>query len=257
MAAAFEPVKRTARTVAGVANVDGQRVFVKRVNEGSWLKGLLTRIRGSRARRAIRGASILAAGGFRRAELLAAVEARSFGSVQDSFILCEALDGARVLDAVYFAGGKPAFRHRRRLAALIAREIRRLHDTGIYSRDLQETNLMLRETGDGGVTVYFVDLEDIRRARRISEKRRLLNLIHLDRTIGRYAPRPQRLYFLYAYLGGRPERAEARRIVARALSIRAAQARRARGRRRSGDAPVQPDPAGEHLSAAGAGDRAQ
>ena len=255
--AAFEPVKQTARMLAGVAEVDGERVFIKRVSERSWLKGLLTRIRGSRARRAIRGAAILAGGGFRRPELLAAAEARSFGAARGSLILCEALDGARVLDAVYFRGGKPAFPHRRRLAMLIAREIRRLHDAGIYSRDLQETNLMLREAHDGGVSVYFVDLEDIRRARRLSEKRRLLNLIHLDRTIGRYAPRARRLYFLYAYLGGKPERAEARRIVARALSIRAAQERRARGRRRSGDAPVRSDTAENELSAAGAGERAQ
>ncbi len=255
--AAFEPVKQTARMLAGVAEVDGERVFIKRVSEGSWLKGLLTRIRGSRARRAIRGASILAGGGFRRPELLAAVEARSFGAARGSVILGEALDGARVLDAVYFRGGKPAFPHRRRLAMLIAREIRRLHDAGIYSRDLQETNLMLREAHDGGVSVYFVDLEDIRRARWVSEKRRLLNLIHLDRTIGRYAPRARRLYFLYAYLGGKPERAEARRIVARALSIRAAQERRARGRRRSGDAPVRDDTAENELSTAGAGERAQ
>ncbi|MBE3604158.1 hypothetical protein IMX07_11040 [bacterium] len=255
--AAFEPVKQTARMLAGVAEVHGERVFVKRVREGSWLKGLLTRIRGSRARRAIRGAAILAGGGFRQAGLLAAVEARSFGSVRGSLILCEALDGACVLDKVYFRGGKPAFRHRRRLATLIAREIRRLHDAGIYSRDLQETNLMLREANDGGVSVYFVDLEDIRRARAVGEKQRLLNLIHLDRTIGRYAPRAQRLYFLYAYLGGKPERAEARRIVARALSIRAAQERRARGRRRSGDAPVRSDTTQNELSAAGAGEQAQ
>lgn len=255
--AAFEPVKQTARMLAGIADVHGERVFIKRVSEGSWLKGLLTRIRGSRARRAIRGAAILAGGGFRQAGLLAAVEARFFGSVQESLILCEALDGACVLDEVYFRGGKPAFRHRRRLATLIAREIRRLHDAGIYSRDLQETNLMLREAHDGGVSVYFVDLEDIRRARTVGEEQRLLNLIHLDRTIGRYAPRAQRLYFLYAYLGGKPERAEARRIVARALSIRAAQERRARGRRRSGDAPVRSNATQNELSAAGAGERAQ
>jgi tRNA A-37 threonylcarbamoyl transferase component Bud32 len=257
MAVAFEPVKQTARMLAGVAEIHGERVFIKRASEGSWLKGLFTRIRGSRARRAIRGATILAGGGFRRAGLLAAVEERSFGSVRGSLILCEALDGACVLDKIYFRGGKPAFRHRRRLATLIAREIRRLHDAGIYSRDLQETNLMLREANDGGASVYFVDLEDIRRARTVGEEQRLLNLIHLDRTIGRYAPRAQRLYFLYAYLGGKPERAEARRVVARALSIRAAQERRARGRRRSGDAPVRSDAAQNELSAAGAGERTQ
>ena len=44
----FQSHKRTMRTVAGFALIDGTRVFVKRVDEGSWLKGWILRLRGSR-----------------------------------------------------------------------------------------------------------------------------------------------------------------------------------------------------------------
>lgn len=250
----FDPLKRTARTLAGYASTDGGRVFVKRVGEGSWLKGWLTRWRGSRARRAIRGAAILTAGGFNHPELLAAAEARSFGAVRTSFIVCAALADARVMNAVVLAGGKRAFRRRRELSAAIAREIRRLHDAGIYSLDLQETNLMLREAADGGLAIHFVDLEDVRRKRRVGEDLRLLNLVNLDRTIGRFLPRTHRLRFLYDYLGGRPERGAARRIVGRALAIRSRAERRSRGRRRSGDARPTADAASKRLSPARFGD---
>jgi len=56
---AFRLLKRSARTVAGFAMVDGTRVFIKRVRESSWLKGWIIRIWGSRARRVLRGAAML------------------------------------------------------------------------------------------------------------------------------------------------------------------------------------------------------
>ena len=71
------------------------------------------------------------------------------------------------------------------------------------------------------ITVFFVDLEDFRRVRRVSERRRLLNLIHLDRSIGRFVSRSQRLRFLYNYIGENLERAEVRRLLASLSRIRA------------------------------------
>src|SRR5579859_4619060 len=72
----FRPLKRTVRTVAGFLDVDGTTVFVKRVDEGPWLKGYFRRLWGSHARRIIRGAAILKAAGFARPEPLVAAEAR-------------------------------------------------------------------------------------------------------------------------------------------------------------------------------------
>jgi len=229
----FRPLKRSARTVAGFIVVDGTAVFIKRVYEGSWLKGWTKRLRGSRAQRVLRGAAMLKTAGFAHPEPLAAAEMRSKGAVQSSYVISEALNDARIMSKVVLVGGRGNFRHRRVVLGFIATEVRRLHDAGIYTLDLQETNLML--SGGGGLDwkIHFVDLEDFRNARTVSERRRLLNLVHLDRTIGRYLQRTQKLRFLYNYLGGRPERDEARRLLKRYFVLRAQAQRRAHPSRRT------------------------
>jgi len=246
----FRPLKQSARTVAGFAVVDGITVFIKRVDEGPWLKGWIQRVRGSRARRMLRGAAMLKSAGFARPEPFAAAEARSRGSVQASYVVSEALEHARVMSAVVLAGGRRNFHRRCAVSRVIATEIRRLHDAGIYTLDLQETNVML--SGGDGVEwkIHFVDLEDCRSARAVSQRRRMLNLVHLDRTIGRYLPRSQRLRFLYNYLGRQPERAEARRLVVRFFALRERAERRARSHRAA--VPARPFEARDYATGCGA-----
>jgi tRNA A-37 threonylcarbamoyl transferase component Bud32 len=104
----------------------------------------------------------------------------------------------------------------------VAREVRRMHDAGIYTRDLQETNIFVGEAPAGGFRVSFLDLEDFRRIRRVTDRRRWTNLVHLDRSVGRFMSRAARLDFLYAYLGGRPQREDARRIVREIVALKIA-----------------------------------
>ena len=40
------------------------------------------------------------------------------------------------------------------LSAAVSAEVRRLHDAGIYSRDLQETNLMVEQSGDAVLWMF-------------------------------------------------------------------------------------------------------
>ena len=230
---AFCSLKRSARTVAGFATVDGTRAFIKRVDEGSWLKGWIVRLCGSRARRVLRGAAMLKLAGFARPEPVAAAEDRAIGAVRTSYVISEALDDARIMSAIVLAGGRRNFRRRCEVSNVIAKEIRRLHDAGLYTLDLQETNVMI--SGGEGVDwkIHFVDLEDFRHARKVSERRRLLNLVHLDRTIGRFLPRTQRLRFLYNYLAARPARDEAHRVLGRYFALHQRAGRRARSRHRT------------------------
>lgn len=102
----------------------------------------------------------------------------------------------------------------------MAAQIRRLHESGLYTRDLQETNIMVEDNESGGFNVYFIDFEDFRRVPNVSWDRRILNLVHLDRSIGRFLCRAARLDFLYSYLGHRPDRAAARKIVAEVIAAR-------------------------------------
>ena len=223
----FRLLKRTTRTVAGFLEVEGATVFIKRIDEGGRFKGWVRRFSGSRAHRVIRGAAILKAAGFARPEPLVAAEARWAGAVRASYIISETLEGARVMSQAVLAGGRREFHHRCAVLRAVAHEVRRLHDAAVYTLDLQETNLMVSGDDRGGWKIHFVDLEDFRHGRAVSTRRRMLNLVHLDRTIGRFLPRTQRLRFLYDYLSERPKHDDARGWLTRYFALRARAQRRA------------------------------
>ncbi len=226
----FENIKATRRVRAGFLNDGDLQGFVKRVDSGGWSRGIVTRLFGSRAWRALRGEQILARAGFSHPRPLLIAEAISAGSIRASYVVTEPLRTARVLSR--FAIGRSRSRAlRRAVSRIVAAEIRRLHDAGIYTRDMQETNLMMDERGAEPV-LYFVDFEDFRRVRQVSTERRMLNLVHLDRSIGRFASRTQRLRFFYDYLGARPAREDARRLVSQYAGIRS-RLERAAGKRSS------------------------
>src|SRR5579863_9358081 len=218
----FRALKDEARTRAGLLKgPDGALVFVKRVRTGSWAKGLIAAARGSRVRRWLDGAAMLSTAGFNRPKPLAALEVRHAGAVSESYLVCEALTDATVLSGAVLDGGRVHFRSRRSLLSAVAREVRRLHDAGLYTLDLQETNLMVRERDGAPPRISFVDLEDFRRVRSVSWQRRMLNLIHLDRSIGRFLNRPARLRCLYDYLDAdRMERGQRRRAVVQFWQLR-------------------------------------
>jgi Lipopolysaccharide kinase (Kdo/WaaP) family len=218
----FRELKDEARTRAGLLKgPDGAWVFVKRVHTGSWARGLIATACGSRVRRWLEGAAMLSTAGFNRPAPLAALEVSHAGAISESFLICEALNDATVLSGAVLDGGRVHFRSRRSLLSAVAREVRRLHDAGLYTLDLQETNLMVQERDGEPARLTFVDLEDFRRVRSVSWNRRLLNLVHLDRSIGRFLNRPARLRCLYDYLGADTlKRDERRRVVAQLWQLR-------------------------------------
>ena len=220
---AFRVVKAEGKTLAGfLSNPDSPAVFIKRNEVRSLLNGYSQMAAGSRASRALRGAKMLREAGFHCATPLAAMDATSAGAVRASYLISEALERALVLS--HFALGREGearhgYARRKAVSDAFAAELRRLHDAGIYTRDLQETNIMVEER-DGAMWFYFLDLEDFRRAPSVSHRRRMLNLVHLDRSIGRFVSRAGRLDFLYAYLGRQPDRNARRRAVAEYLDLR-------------------------------------
>jgi len=230
----FRALKSEGRTLAGFLDRPGNDpVFIKRVEIPSWRRGMYARIRGSRAARSLAGAAMLAARGFAHPEPLAASDSYEAGAIRSSYLLSRAISGADTLSRFALGPGEIKgrdVRRRKRISDTVAKEVRRLHDSGLYTLDLQETNIMVEDDGSGGFKIYFIDLEDFRHAATVSWNRRMMNLVHLDRSIGRFLCRAARLDFLYAYLGKRPARAEARKIVAEILASRAAiDRRKARG----------------------------
>jgi hypothetical protein len=240
----FRVLKRTTRTLAGIAQVNGVEVFVKRVTIGSWLEGIIIRICGSRARKTIGGAKILHQAGFSHPRLIAAFDHLQGGSVRASYVILEYLHRPKMLSRFALADGRD-FHWRRRLSERLAQTIRSLHDAGCYTRDLQETNLML-EAQRSGLKIYFTDLEDFRWLPRVPRRLRLLNLIHLDRSIGRFVSRSHRLRFFYYYMGDKPGRAEARALVEEMHKMHQRIQRR-KGRRQRSTAIVVPPVDGSQI----------
>jgi hypothetical protein len=233
--ASFRVIKAEGKTRAGfLAGPDGATVFIKRSEVRSPLAGFSQMALGSRASRALRGAKILREAGFHYAKPLAAMDSIQSGAVRASYLVSEALTGAQILS--HFALGREGeprhgYTRRKVVSDALAGELRRMHEAGIYTRDLQETNLMVEEVG-GAMRFYFLDLEDLRHPPAVSPRRRMLNLVHLDRSIGRFVSRAGRLAFLYAYLGRQLDRDARRNAVAKYLELRRA-VDRARTRRRA------------------------
>jgi hypothetical protein len=219
----FRLVKGEGKTRAGfISRPDAPTVFIKWTEVRSITSGLSQMAGGSRATRALRGAKLLREAGFHCATPLAALDVLRAGAVRASYLISEALEHAEILS--HFALGREGelrkgYARRKAVSDALASELRRMHAAGIYTRDLQETNLMV-EMHDDAMRVYFLDLEDFRRASKVSPRRRMLNLVHLDRSIGRFVSRAGRLDFLYAYLGRQLDRDARRTAVAEYLRLR-------------------------------------
>ncbi len=222
---AFRPVKAEGKTLAGFLSVPGAApVFVKRTVVRSRVAGFYDLLAGSRASRALDGARIMREAGFHCARPLAAMDLLAGGAVCASYLMSEALEHAQILSHYALGrhvGERHGYARRKAVSDALAPEVRRLHEAGIYTRDLQETNLMAEER-DGSIRFYFLDLEDFRRVAKVSRRWRMLNLVHLDRSIGRFVSRAGRLDFLYAYIGGKLDRDARRKAVAEYLEVRRA-----------------------------------
>jgi tRNA A-37 threonylcarbamoyl transferase component Bud32 len=249
--AGFQEVKNIARNRAGFLATPQGTVFVKRFTPGSRVQGLLERMRGSRAARSLRAAAMLTGAGFLVPSPLAAREEIAAGAILTSWIFSEALIGARVFSRFIERGRAPApeqqVRRRQALTA-VARCVRRLHDAGLFTTDLQETNLMLDEV-DGEIKIHFVDLDGFGRLARVSWRRRRRNLVQLDRSVGRFMSGSERLRFLYTYLGANPDRDAVRKLAARLMHERRRKDRRfARRRGRHAGASLVNAGAGEAIA---------
>ncbi|MGO9056685.1 MAG: lipopolysaccharide kinase InaA family protein [Candidatus Binataceae bacterium] len=220
--AEFREVKNIARNRAGFFTTAEGTVFVKRFAPGSWVRGLLERLRGSRAARSLRAAEMLTRAGFLAPAPLAAAEDLGLGVIRTSWLLSEALTGAQIMSRFIERGQASAQVEKvKRRAALsaVAECVRRLHDAGLFTSDMQETNLML-DDAQGTLRIHFVDLDGFRRLARVSWQRRRRNLVQLDRSVGRFMSRPERLRFLHHYLGVGWERPAMRELVGRLMRER-------------------------------------
>ena len=182
-------------------------LYVKRYNTFSLRYKLLSRFTQSGAFRALQGAAILRTAGIPSAPPLAAVEHRSDGVLSKSFFISHEIGGGKTADAYWRdelvgALGRVGFKSRRRFLAKLAALFASLHGQQIYHNDLKDANILVAgNESEKDVQLFLLDLEGIKRYRSLSLKRRVKNLVQLNRTLGRYLRASQKLFFLKSYLG--------------------------------------------------------
>jgi tRNA A-37 threonylcarbamoyl transferase component Bud32 len=190
---------------------DGPRTAVTRVRYGlGWLcvkeyrpHGLLDRIkdalRGSRARRALRGANKLHAHGIATPEIVALA-----GRDGKSYLFTSFINGATPLDLLLrkrfsAAQGQAEVADKRTMVRKLGRWLRRVHDLGIYHDDWSTKNILVTQRGQEW-TFHFVDMESVSSRKRLTYRRRVKNLGQISDT--RFGiTRTDRMRFLLAYAG--------------------------------------------------------
>jgi hypothetical protein len=182
-------------------------VYVKRYNAFSWLYRLGSLFRTSRAVRSLSGAMILSRAGVSTGRPLAAVESRRWGMLTKSAFLSEEIVPSETADG-YWRGrlkllpGADGFQRRRKFLTNLGKLFRHLHDRRIYHNDLKDANILVKGTGDEGERFYLLDLEGVRRCCYLSRRRRIKNIVQLNRSLGRFLSKSEKLHLLSNYLGG-------------------------------------------------------
>jgi serine/threonine protein kinase len=152
------------------------------------------------------GAGTLREAGFSTGEPIAAVECRSWGTLTKSFYLSEEIPRAKTVDLYWReelipVKGAEGFRRRRSFLKGLARLFCSLHERDIYHNDLKDANILVSSASERKQeSFYLLDLEGIRRYRHLKKRRRIKNLVQLNRTMGKFLRRVEKLYWLREYL---------------------------------------------------------
>ena len=186
---------------------EARTVYLKRYNIFSWHVALGSLFWKSGAVRALCGAAVLAKAGIAFAKPVAAVENRSWGMVTQSFFFTEEIAGGKTVDAYWrddlsSLEGLSGYRRRRDFLRALAALFQLLHRRQVYHDDLKDANILVVAGRENQADCFFLlDLEGIRQCYRLSERRRIKNLIQLHRTLGRHFRRTDKICFFKEYLG--------------------------------------------------------
>jgi serine/threonine protein kinase len=180
-------------------------VYVKRYNAFSTRYRIASLILRSAAVKSLQGAGILSRCGVATGKPLAAMETRSWGMLHGSFFLSEEIPRGKTADAYWRENLKPMSgvegpRQRRNFLKALARLFSQLHKNGIYHSDLKDANIIVGADAVGEERFFLLDLDGVRRCPFLSRRRRIKNLVQLNRTLGRFVSRSDKLFFLNSYL---------------------------------------------------------
>lgn len=139
-------------------------------------------------------------------------------SGQGSYLISDRLQHAVGLDryATAHLAGPEARSRRRAFAQAVGRHFARLHEQGVYHRDLKASNILVHED-DGGWVFHLVDLDRVRFLSPVDRRRRVLNLAQINASTPRVLSNTDRLAALRAYQAQGPLGEEARAFLRDAI----------------------------------------
>jgi Lipopolysaccharide kinase (Kdo/WaaP) family/Glycosyl transferase family 2 len=217
--------KFQAKVTVGRVQTSRGLVWIKRYNVHALRVALVALVEPSPAMAAFENARALAALGIDVPQALAAIDDRCGGWLRRSFFLTADVPGAETADVAWrrvLTMYAPAARQRARarFATALGAFFARLHDAGVYHRDLKDVNVLVHDAATAP-RFTLLDLERVAVGRPVSTARRLKNVVQLARTLGPLASRTDRVRWLRAYLGEAADRATRRAWVARILNAQA------------------------------------
>jgi len=216
---------RASRVMAGML-AGGRRVIYKEFHARDGWERWKRAVRGSRARRAQRGAAILRARGFSAPQTLLAGEL----SGGRSFVLSERLTGEALEDYYRRRFAENASLAgtvlKRGLIRELGRTVAKLHRRGIVHGDLRGYNVLVEET-EAGPRFHFVDNERTALSRR--EGRRFRNLVQMGTIVLPGLTLTDRMRFFTAYRDEREDLGSRWKQVARSAHAASVHRLRARG----------------------------
>ena len=214
-------LKKDARTTVTMMSHNKQSVVVKHHEIDSWRHRADIIMHGSPARRSWRGARLLQTYGFSVPQPLAVVEKRTAGMVQESLYVSEALPYPPLSTYWREQSAGWSAQQRRMFLGWLAEFVQSFHAAGLYSGDLRDANLLVEESNDHTWRFCLVDLDRVKHEANMAQRRRIKNLVQLDRTLGQRVRLAERLFFLYRYLGSPlPPPRQRRRLIKKILSLR-------------------------------------
>jgi len=193
------------RLTLGVGGAIPYQIYIKRYNVFSLRHRLVSPFVMSGALRALHGATVLRRWKIPSVAPLGAVERRYWGVLAKSFFISEEVTGGKTVDAYWrdhlrCLPGVAGRQQRREFLVRLGDLFQMLHGRAIYHNDLKDANILAARRQQ--TTAFFLlDLEGVRQYRRLSEKRRVKNLVQLHRTLGRYLRQADKLVLLKHYLG--------------------------------------------------------
>ena len=200
-------LNHTPRSTVALVNHVVAPIVVKIFDESRVDRMIKGHFAGSAARRAARAIERLDKAGFAVPRLVAVLEHYVGPVCTSSCLVTEAIADGVTADIVWRQLHGTA---RRNFARHVCRYVRRLHTCGFYARDIQACNFVV-VPGRRDWEVVLVDLDRVRRFRRLSWSRRRKNLVQIHRSFGRVATLTEQVRFLSSYLGPM-SRGELRRI---------------------------------------------